>query len=99
MEKEKIVREKCAEMNLQLHVPNNFVPYFEMPSYLNKFEVFFDRFTIPSLSKTALEALACGCTVISWNGLVSNPEDIVRNHSLKAVTKKLQQIYEKMLKS
>lgn len=96
-EKEKIVKEKCMEMGLELTIPTSPIPYKEMPRFLNQFEVFFDRFTIPSLSKTALEALACGCKVVSWKGLVTNPEEIIKNHDLSVVTKKLLKIYKKML--
>jgi len=49
-----------------------------MSHFLNQFEVFFDQFTIPSLSKTALEAIACGCKVISWKGPVTHPEEIIK---------------------
>ena len=52
---------------------------------------------LPSLSETALEALACGCKVISWKGLVTNPEEIIEKHSLLSVTEKLLKIYEKIL--
>lgn len=73
-------------------------PYENMPELLNSFEYFADRFTIRSLSKTALEALACGCKVISWKGLITKPEEIVKKHSLPVVTEKLIEIYEKILK-
>ena len=74
------------------------IPYEKMPEFLNRFEYFVDRFTIPSLSKTALEALACGCKVVSWKGLITNPEKIIKNHSLQSVTEKLVDIYKGMLK-
>lgn len=96
-EMEKMVRQKCAEMGLKLTVPSSFVPYSEMPYFLNQFEVFFDRFAIPSLSKTALEALASGCKVMSWKGLVKNPEKMLQNHSLEVVTEKLMNVYEGVL--
>jgi len=96
-ERESIVRETCQEMGLELTIPDKPIPYNEMPHFLNQFEVFFDRFTIPSLSKTALEALACGCKVISWKGPVTNPEEIIKNHNLSVVTEKLLRIYDEIL--
>lgn len=96
-DKEKLVKDKCDEMGLELTIPNGFIPYCEMPYFLNQFEVFFDRFVIPSLSKTALEALACGCKVISWNGPILNPRKIIRQHELDFVVKKLTQKYEEIL--
>lgn len=95
-EMKKTVQMKCDKMGLELTVPLKPIPYHEMPIFLNQFEVFFDRFSIPSLSKTALEALACGCKVISWKGPVTNSENILRSHSLETVTKKLLQIYESL---
>ena len=94
---ENVVQMKCDKMGLELTVQRKPIPYNEMPLLLNQFEVFFDRFTIPSLSKTALEALACGCKVIGWKGPITNPEEILQNHSLQAVTQKLIDIYEKVL--
>lgn len=96
-EKENLVKKMCREMGLELTIPDKPIPYSMMPHFLNQFEVFFDRFTIPSLSKSALEALARGCKVISWKGPVTNPEEIIKNHSLIVVTEKLLEIYKKIL--
>lgn len=96
-EMEKTVQMKCDDMGLKLTISSKPVPYREMPNFLNQFEVFFDRFTIPSLSKTALEALACGCKVISWKGLVANSEEILKNHNMELVTEKLLKIYQETL--
>lgn len=96
-EGERAVKTMCREMNLELSVQSEPIPYNEMPLFLNQFEVFFDRFAIPSLSKTALEALACGCRVISWKGVIRDPEKIIKNHSLPVVTEKLIKIYEELL--
>ena len=97
LNKEETVREECDKMGLELTVMHKIVPYSQMPSFLNGFEVFFDQSTIPSLSKTALEALACGCKVFSWKGLVTNPDKTLKNHSLENVTEKLLQIYQKLI--
>jgi len=42
------------------------VPYEMMPSFLRKFDIFIDRFTIPSFSKTCLEAMSCGLATIDY---------------------------------
>lgn len=95
-EKERMVYKECVKMGLRLTVPDKPIPYKKMPFFLNQFEVFFDRFTIPSLSKTALEALACGCRVVSWNRLITNPKEILRRHSLQSVSETLAKLYEKL---
>lgn len=97
-ESEEKVKEYCKEKGLDLTIHNQrerAIPYYQMPNFLNQFEVFFDRFTLFSLSKTALEALACGCEVIGWRGLIKNREKIVKNHSLPIVTERLLRIYKR----
>ena len=96
-EAEEMVRKKCDEIGLELRVLHRPIPYSEMPRFLNQFEVFFDQQTIPSLSKTALEALACGCRVISWKGLITNSEEIIEQHKLRVVRERLIEIYENIL--
>jgi hypothetical protein len=40
------------------------IDYGEMPKFLNSYDILIDRFAIPSLSKTCLEAMSCGlCTI------------------------------------
>ncbi|RLE64246.1 MAG: hypothetical protein DRJ47_08125 [Thermoprotei archaeon] len=53
------------------------VPHIDMPKLLNRFEYFIDRRYIHSLSKTALEALACRTKVITWDDriLTKLPEE------------------------
>lgn len=54
------------------------VPYRDMPALLNGFDYYIDVKRTPgtfgepihALSKTALEALACGCKVMDWAGKV-----------------------------
>ena len=69
--------------------------YKEMPLILNRIKIFHDRKTIKSLSKTALEALACGCKVIDFNGNqhIIFPE----KHRADNVAFKLYQIYKCVL--
>ena len=42
------------------------VPYEMMPDFLRKFDIFIDQFTIPSFSKTCLEAMSCGLATIDY---------------------------------
>lgn len=82
------------ELNLPspLYIPQEPIPHKNMPKFLNRFEYFLDRFTIPSLSKTVLEALACGCQAVDWRGKFVNPS-ILKKHKLEEATKKLLEIY------
>jgi len=68
-----------------------------MPQILNNYEYFFDRFNIPSLSKTTLEDLACGCKVISWKGVVKNAREILEKHSLRNVIDELLKVYSELV--
>ena len=96
-EMEKIVQMNCEDMGLELTIQGKLIPYSEMPNFLNQFEVLFDRFSISSLSKTALEALACGCKVIGWNGMITDRERILETHNLENVAGKLLKIYREIL--
>jgi len=40
--------------------------YHEMPHVLNRYDLFIDRFTINSLSKSGLEAMSCGLPTITF---------------------------------
>lgn len=99
--KRKSIREECERKGLELTILSGFIPYSQMSSFLNKFEYFFDQSTfrvpLPVMSKMALEAMACGCKVIRWDGVVKNPEKILRNHDLNTVIRKLVKIYETVL--
>ncbi len=68
------------------------MPHVNVPEFLRRFEYYIDvkrdpdgdLFTIP-LSKTALEALACGLKVINWEGkeidglpIENNPKNVVK---------------------
>jgi len=89
---------KRYKLNLKIHnrrkTPIN---HLNMPLFLNKFEYFIDRKSIPSLSKTGLEALACGLKVIRWdnNVITRLPSD----HKPKYVIEKLYDIYESILRN
>lgn len=51
--------------NVELQLINGRPQAFEdMPKFLNSYNIFIDRFAIPSFSKTCLESMACGiCTI------------------------------------
>jgi hypothetical protein len=50
--------------DLTIHERN--IPYSEMPNFLKGFDVFIDRFSIPSQSKVCLEAMASGLATIDY---------------------------------
>lgn len=74
---------------------NKPIPYLLMPKFLNKFNYFIDRWWINSLSKTALEALACGLKVIRWDGKVI--QGLPQEHKPEYVVRKLARIYYEVL--
>ena len=95
----KKVKGLSEKMGLKLTILNRKIPYRDMPKILSNYEYFFDRFNISSLSKTALEALACGCKVIGWKGLVTNYQEILEKHNLQNVIAELIKIYRKVLET
>jgi len=74
----------------------NPITYSQMPIFLNAFEYYIDRNYIPSLSKTALEALACGLKVITWNDEVV--QKLPEEHNPVKVVRKLWSLYQKLVK-
>ena len=96
--------------NILLDTLERNIPYAEMPETLRRYDVFIDRFTIPSLSKTCLEAMSCGLTTIDYRhhaGYLSrvdelhpkeegrkNREFVERNHAAEIVAKQLAEIWE-----
>lgn len=82
------------DMDLELTIldrDNAYVPYPELPEYLNQFEYFIDRKQYSSLSKTALEALACGLKVIRWDDKIV--EGLPEAHKPENVVTYLKDIY------
>jgi len=81
--------------NPYVHVHYNPIPYEQMPGFLNQFEFYIDQNTFPALSKTALEALACGLKVIDWK------EEVIKGlpemHKVKNVVAKLLTYYDKAI--
>jgi len=65
--------ELCNKLGYTLTIPRSMsVPYEKMHIFLNNFDIFIDRFSIKSYSKTALEAVACGLAVVGFNHDLEN---------------------------
>jgi len=72
------------------------IPYRDMPSKLNEYEYYIDQTEIPSLSKTALEALACGLKVIRWDGEIV--DKLPEEHRPEKVVRRIWEIYQQLIK-
>lgn len=59
-----------------LSVPTERLKYEDMPRFLSAYDVFIDRFTIPALSKTCLEAMSCGIPTIDYRHRASLAERV-----------------------
>lgn len=64
------IRKEAFNRGWNLTIVDQQIPYGKMPEFLGRFEYVIDRFNIPSLSKTALEALSLGCKVLGYDGLI-----------------------------
>jgi|Deesub1362B_J571_1020462.scaffolds.fasta_scaffold07581_2 hypothetical protein len=77
------------------------IPYSQMSKFLNEFSWYIDTRRdkngnlLKNLSKTALEALACGLKVIEWDGKILN--ELPDNHKPEQVVKKLRDLYLEIL--
>lgn len=98
-EDEAPIVKRAAEMGLKLTIhrrkDNAWIPYEKMPEFLSRFEYYFDRYAIHSLSKTALESLAVGLKVIRWDG--EQVEGLPSIHEPQNVTQNTLAIYYKKL--
>ncbi len=77
------------------HRALNPIPYPKLPEFRNRFEYFIDHSWVPALSKTALEALACGLKVIKWNGEII--ENLPPEHKPEFVVRQVKKIYESLI--
>jgi len=68
--------ELLGKHGIALKVKDRDVPYDLIPSTLSNFDIYIDRFTIPSLSKTCLEAMSCGLATIDYRHEVKLPETV-----------------------
>lgn len=73
---------------------NKALPYKELPAFLQTFEYFIDRKAIPSMSKSALEALHLGLKVVTWDGRII--QSLPKQHHPDEVTKKWETIYREI---
>lgn len=73
----------------------NPIPHRKMPMLLNQYEYFIDHCHVPALSKTGLEALACGCKVVRWDGKII--QGLPLEHRPENVIEKLKKIYLEVL--
>lgn len=91
----------ASERGLKLFTVNrrdasDWIPYGDMPSKLSMYEYFIDRKNIPSLSKTALEALSIGMIVIQgWNKKIV--KRLEPQHEPLACARRCLNIYERIL--
>lgn len=85
------VKQYAEKHGLELTILERSFPYLDMPKILNSFEFFIDKTELNSLSKTGLEALACGTKVIRWDGEVVT--QLPEEHKPENVVKKLYEIY------
>ncbi len=88
----KIAKQNSLSLEI-LDIDRNPIRYIDMPRLLNRYEYFIDHCYVPALSKTALEALACGLKVIRWDGRVI--EGLPEQHKPENVVKKLKEYYER----
>jgi hypothetical protein len=88
----------ATRLQLQLTVVHRYegwwIPHTAFPAYLGQFEYLIDRFALPSLSKTALEALALGVKVIDWRGTIH--DGLPPEHAPEQVAQHSIHIYEEL---
>ncbi len=74
----------CKERGLELTIVDRSIdppiPYKEMPEFLSKYEYFLEFKGFPgiSLSKNAIEAIACGCKVVAD----AKPNEIIEDYKI-----------------
>jgi hypothetical protein len=54
-----------------LTIQDRCINYSDMPEFLKGFDIYLDRFSIKSLSKTCLESMSCGLTTIDYRHVLS----------------------------
>jgi len=85
----------AQKYKLSLDILERNIPYKEMPKKLNKYEYYIDQTEIPSLSKTALEALACELKVIRWDGEIISK--LPAYHDPISVSQKVFNVYQELI--
>ncbi len=87
----------AERLGLKLHIidrDKEAIPHRRLPLVLNAYEYFIDHRWVPALSKTALEALACGLKVVRWDGKVI--QGLPERHRPGAVVRALASLYEQL---
>lgn len=86
---------------LTLTISKRIVPYLKMADFLSQYEFYIDvkRWrgkVTEAISKTGLEALACGCNIIRWDGQIVS--ELSPEHRAENLVRKLYEIYQGILK-
>jgi len=84
----------CLKDYTDCEVRERNVPFTDMPKVLNSYEYVLD-FHFHCLSKLALEALGCGCKVVTWDGNIVT--DLPDKHRPEQVVDRLLEIYKEAL--
>lgn len=77
------------------------IPYEEIPEILNRYEMLVDLkitdygLLVPTLSKLALQALACGCKVHTFEGKIK--DSLPERHKPEIVMKKLYDLFSEVI--
>lgn len=66
--------ELFEESDISITIKDRDIPYDLMPETLSGFDIYVDRFTISSFSKTCLEAMACKLSTIDYRHIDTLPE-------------------------
>jgi len=96
-----LVNQYARNYGLALTISKRNVPYLKMADFLSQYEFYIDvkRWrgkVTEALSKTGLEALACGCKVIRWDGQIMR--ELAPEHRAENAVMKLYEIYQSLLK-
>lgn len=83
------VRQACEKLGYDLTISKFYsVPYEKLHLFLNKYDIFVDRYAIKSYSKTALEAMACGLPAIGYgHDLEESLKKLKRQHEREELVK------------
>jgi len=99
---DELAKKYAKQYNLKLYIHDREtapIPHIKFPDVLSKYEYYIDvkRFIdgkiATALSKTALEALACGLKVINWNGEIVHPP-LPQQHLPEEVCSRVFKIYK-----
>lgn len=93
-----LARRFARDLGVELDICERTVPFLDMPDLLSRYEYYFDvrRPDLRSfLSKTGLEALACGCKVVRGDGEVF-VDGLPPVHEPRYVARKLSKIYSEL---